>query len=547
MRRNKATSSNSGEADENPNSQPEGLAQDLATNPQRYRLLAQTLPVFIWTAKPDGSLSYANPQLAEYTGHPHESLLGKAWQRIIHPEDLLRVEARWQESLQTGTPYECEFRIWSEKQGRYRWFLHRANPCRDERGAIVRWLGCGTDIDDQKRSQQALQVSESRFRTLLSSLAEGVTLTDAAGRYAVLNPSAERILGLSADELACHADLPANWRIVRADGSPMPNKERPDLIALRTGTPQLGVVIGIVPPDRDRYWISCNSTPLFQEGTPQPYGVVTSFTDITQRLETEARLKRSHDELERANEQLRNLDHYKDEFLSSVSHELRGPLSLITGYASMLSESNLDMLTDAQREFLYAIVNSTENLAALVDDLLDFGAIKAGRFTLHTHTFGFAEVMEAVVLRHAILAEEKKQSFTCEPTPDLPEIVADAQRIRQILGNLLSNAIKYTPEGGHITVRAWTANDSIYCEVEDDGAGIAPDDQKKLFNRFSQLDPGRRSKYRSSGLGLSIAKALVEAHGGTIGVKSQFGSGSTFWFTIPLHPPLCMPSEGNEH
>lgn len=523
-----------------------GLAPELTAeiHDEELRMLAEAAPVIFWLAKPDGEMIYISPQLTEFNGIASTSLLGDAWFAVLHPADQARVHSRWKASVRSGTPYECELRIWEAKSQTYRWILSRAIPIRNAHGEIERWFGTSTDIHASKMTQQALQESEALYRTLIASLVEGVVITDAQERYQALNASAERILGMSAETLLQQRDLPEGWKRVRPDGSPLSFDERPDLIALRTGLPQVNVLIGLDSPQRERRWISYNAQPIFRDDGDKPLGVVTSLFDMTEHFQTEARLKQSLEELERANECLRNLDRYKDEFLGTVSHELRGPLSLITGFAGLLNEGVEGSLTESQRESVWGILDAGESLTALVDDLLDMSAIQAGKLRLHPHAFHFPDLLESVVCKHAILAEARQQSLTWEAPADLPAVRADSQRIRQVLINLLGNALKYTPDGGSIRVRAMQDAEVLRCEVADSGIGISLDKQDEIFNRFSQLALDSFQAYRGTGLGLSIAKALIEAHQGEIGVSSHPGEGSVFWFTLPLAAPMKPLSEG---
>ncbi|MNR78994.1 Non-motile and phage-resistance protein [compost metagenome] len=516
------------------NQQLQAMTAELEASRQQYQRLTEAVPTFVWTSDPDGFITYTSPQIMAFTGAESEDLLGEKWLVFVHPEDLVRLNTSKRRSLETQEPYEAEFRLWEAQTASYRWFLSRATPFRDAYGTVTHWYGTTTDIHTTKETQQALRDSESRYRTLVDVLAEGVFLSDRNGCYHKLNASAEQILGLDTEALRRYRTLPPGWQWLRPDGSPLPEAERPDLLALSRGIPQLSLMVGLDAPQRERRWILHNSLPLTREGEALPYAAVTSMTDVTARIQAEERLKRSLDELECANAQLRNLDRYKDQFLSSVSHELRGPLSLISGFGSMLSEELAGPLSDTQREYVWGVMDAAESLTALVNDLLDLGAIQAGRFTIHRHVFCFEDLLASVAIKHGILAETKGQTLTFDAPPDLPELYADAQRLRQILSNLLTNALKYTPEGGRIHVRAWQESETLRCEVTDTGIGISPSDQQKLFGRFIQVHQTNVTPYRGAGLGLSIVKALVEAHGGEIGVRSRLGTGSTFWFTLPF-------------
>lgn len=251
-------------------------------------------------------------------------------------------------------------------------------------------------------------------------------------------------------------------------------------------------------------------------------------------------LSNKHDQLiTRTNEvnALQETERLKDQFLGILSHELRTPINAISGFGSILQDGLAGALTDQQHEYLGKMLAGADALLLLVNDLLDMSRIRAGRFELRPEQMDFADAVHHVNGALAPLAERKRHALNTELSSDLPCLMADRQRIEQVLTNLVGNAIKYTPEGGHITVRARRDDDAVRCEVSDDGPGIAPQDLSRLFVPFMQLDMSDTRSAGGTGLGLSICKALVEAHGGRIGVESRPGSGSTFWFCLPIAGP----------
>jgi two-component system sensor histidine kinase BarA len=180
------------------------------------------------------------------------------------------------------------------------------------------------------------------------------------------------------------------------------------------------------------------------------------------------------------------------------------------------------------------MLRGADTLLSLVNDLLDMSRIQAGKFTLTPAAVSVPQVIDEVVTQLRPLAERKEQQLRVEVAPGLPTLLADPQRLAQILTNLINNAIKFTERGGTVMVRCRQDGDRMLCEVEDTGIGIAPGDLSKLFQRFTQLDMSPTRGAGGTGLGLAISKSLVEAHGGKIGVRSVLGRGSTFWFALPL-------------
>ncbi|MDB5101048.1 MAG: ATP-binding region ATPase domain protein [Cyanobacteria bacterium RYN_339] len=251
-------------------------------------------------------------------------------------------------------------------------------------------------------------------------------------------------------------------------------------------------------------------------------------------LVMQAELVRTHAQLvHQSNLLLQEGDRYKDEFLDVVSHELRTPLNFIMGFASVLVDGVQGPLNDDQRSSLEKILEGTERMLALVNDLLDMAKIQAGKFELDCHPVHYAGLVKQVLADLAVTAESKGVTLIAQVDPDLrPNL--DGQRIRQTLYNLVGNGIKFTPAGGTVRVTAAVEGDSLVTRVKDSGIGVSPENLPKLFRRFKQLDMSKTRAAGGTGLGLYITKTLVEGHGGTVGAESDPGDGSTFWFALPL-------------
>lgn len=268
-------------------------------------------------------------------------------------------------------------------------------------------------------------------------------------------------------------------------------------------------------------------------------GVIGVAVDVTERWRLEEQLRGQY-------ERLKELDRLKSNFVNAVTHELRTPLTSIIGYAEFLEDEIGGRLSSVQQEFVSQIQRGSRRLEFLLNDLLDFARIEAGTFRLRLADADLGKKIRDIVESMRPQAEEAFLSLQVSLPEDLPVIRMDAQRVGQVLINLIGNALKFTPAGGRITVGARVEGESVRCEVSDTGIGIAPEDLPRLFQRFSQLESGVKQG-KGAGLGLSISKALIEAHGGQIGVASQPGYGSTFWFTLPVAGrALEAPPEAEE-
>jgi signal transduction histidine kinase len=235
-------------------------------------------------------------------------------------------------------------------------------------------------------------------------------------------------------------------------------------------------------------------------------------------------------------EQARERDRAKDAFVAMASHELRSPLSSIKGYLELLEDVDAGQLTAEQRTFLEVASRNTDRLLGLVNDILDLSRIESGRIELDRAPLDVGTAVDQAADLLLPQLDAKRQTLVLRIEPDLPPALADGPRVAQVLTNLLSNAHKYTPEGGKITVRARHDHDRILVEVQDTGVGMSPEEQEQLFTRFFRARHPATREEQGTGLGLVITRQVVELHGGTIGVRSVPGAGSTFSFTLPLAP-----------
>src|SRR5215472_9717505 len=230
----------------------------------------------------------------------------------------------------------------------------------------------------------------------------------------------------------------------------------------------------------------------------------------------------------------REAERIKDEFVSLVSHELRTPLTSIKGYVDLLIDGDAGEVTEEQKEFLEIVKNNSDRLVMLVNDLLDVSRIEAGRINLRLQPVDLAGSIGEVATSLRPLMEQKGQSLKLELPEDLPNVMADRDRVTQIVTNLLSNAHKYTLEGGAVTVRVQVGTDEVQVAVSDTGVGMTPDERDKLFTKFLRAQNPATQDVSGTGLGLNIVKSLVDKQGGRIWVTSEPMKGSTFTFTIPI-------------
>jgi signal transduction histidine kinase len=233
--------------------------------------------------------------------------------------------------------------------------------------------------------------------------------------------------------------------------------------------------------------------------------------------------------------QQRELDRLKDEFVATVSHELRTPLTSMMGFLEMIREGEAGQLTEEQKRFLAIVYRSSERLQRLVGDLLFVARLDANGLQLQFAEVRVEDVAQDIVESNAALARSRELTLKAE-LGDVPTVWADRERLAQLLGNLVSNAIKFTPPSGTITVRTFERDSEAVIEVEDTGIGIPEGEQERLFQRFFRSSTATEQAIPGTGLGLVISKAIAEAHGGSIAVRSDAGAGTTFTVRLPFEP-----------
>jgi PAS domain S-box-containing protein len=485
----------------------------------QWRSLLENAPDVIVTLDRRGRILFTN---RAQPGLAPEELIGASALELVAPEDRERAAECLARVFETGAPERLEVRA-RGPEGRMAWYIGTIGPVRQD-GEVQSAIVISKDITEAKQAQERLARSEAMMARAQRLAHVGSWEWDMVHDVETGSDELYRIYGIDPDtfegtvasfrKLVHPDDLDMLNRLGRQalkDGLPFTSQHR-----IRTATGEEKVIF--------------SRTEIVQDETGRPVKMVGVSQDVTELTRAVEALSRRTEELRRMQE----LDHLKTNFVHSVSHELRTPLTSILGFAEFLEDELGGPLTDEQRQYVLEIVAGTRRLERLVDDLLDFARIEAGTFKLKCQTADLGEKVREVVASLTPQARQSRLDLSLAlPDGELP-IGMDPHRVGQVLINLINNAIKFTPAGGSIHVRVVAqdgAGGPYRIEVADTGTGIEPGDRQKLFKRFSQLDNAARKG--GSGLGLSISKVLVEAHGGQIGVESEPGRGSTFWFTLP--------------
>ncbi len=383
---------------------------------------------------------------------------------------------------------------------------------------------------------------EVRHQQLIEALAEGVVFQDARDRVLDCNEAACHILGLTRAQLLGVDSMDPRWNAIAADGQAFDFTQHPSVIAQRTGQPVREVLMGVNRPDGRRAWISINSQPLIAPGAVVPHATVTSFVDVTARIEAEQALQQLNHELEARVEQrtaelaqalaaAEQANRAKSEFLSRMSHELRTPLNAILGFAQVL-RLRLQAAPAGVDQQLAHIESAGWHLLELINDVLDLSRIEAGAMVVSRDAVPLAPLLASCVqLVHGV-AQSARVEVQLTPVPPEAAALADATRLRQVLVNLLSNACKYNRPGGAVQVSVLRLEADVLLRVADTGAGMTPAQMAALFQPFNRLG-AEQGPVEGTGIGLVIARRLVELMQGSLAVESVPGSGSTFTVRLP--------------
>lgn len=374
---------------------------------------------------------------------------------------------------------------------------------------------------DLKKVSENLKIRAEELSTILSTIPAYVYFKDKSLNYILVNQSFAQFVGIPADQIRGRN---RSGIFQHYNSDLYEEKERK---VLESGLAVYDIEEEIDYDGRMRC-VSTNLAPI-RNAADQIVGLIGISWDITERKHYES-------ELMRAKEQAEAGTMAKNEFIASISHEFRTPMNGILGLAEMFRNTALD---ETQADLLKGIVSSAENLLVLVNDLLDFSAIEAGKMELDSQPFMLDRVLEDVFHVLSLKAQEKSLEFTVRIAGDVPKhLVGDSKRLGQIIINLANNAVKFTEQGSvsvHISMLSNSAELALLrFEVRDTGIGIPREAMDSLFKVFSRIRQNQHRLVSGTGLGLSICRKLTDMLGGEIGVESTVGKGSTFWFNIPF-------------
>ncbi len=398
------------------------------------------------------------------------------------------------------------------------------SPIADDGGQIVGASKTARDITERKRTEAALQESERRFREMVDALPVAVYTTDVDGRLTHFNAAAAEFAGRTPDlglDRWC-----VTWKLYNADGTPLPADEAPMATALKEARPVRGMQGIAERPDGERRWFEPYPTPLF-DATGRLSGGINVLVDITER--------------KRAEEALKEADRRKDEFLALLAHELRNPMAPIRTGLELIRLSGDSPHT--VRRVRAMMERQIRQMVRLIDDLLDVSRIASGKIVLQRAPSALGELVQSAIEAHRAAIEAARIDLTVD-LPEQPAVIdVDATRFVQVLSNVLHNATKFTPAQGKVRVSVDLLDSGgtpqAAISVSDTGIGISNELLPHVFDMFVQAEPATKRAHGGLGIGLALARRLIEMHGGEIVARSE-GPGHGAVFTITM--PLCTAS-----
>lgn len=488
---------------------------------ERFEQAFENAPIGMALLNLEGEWTRVNRTFSRITGYPPEKLVGHSFAEITHPDDVEPDRDR-RRRLIAGEidDYRMDKRYLSPT-GDPVWVSLSVSLVHGADGHPAYFINQIEDVTASRRAEAALRRSEAQMRAMLESAPDAMVIVEGSGVIALVNAQTEALFGYSREEMIGQSVglfIPASLRAQHArhvEAYFAAARSRPmgtglELTACRRDGTTFPAEISLSPVDLD-----------------QVTAVSASVRDVSGR-------QRAEDELRAARDAALAASRLKSAFVANVSHEIRTPLNGVVALADLLAETDL---TSSQQEYVDGLRASAEALMSVIGEILDFSKIEAGRLDVDLDDVDIRVLVDDVCASAAGTASAKGIELIASVHPAVPAVVrTDPARVRQVLSNLIGNATKFT-ERGEVVVRVTperpSSRSALRFEVSDTGIGVAAGDQAKVFESFAQADSATTRQYGGTGLGLTISKRLVEALGGSIGLQSAVGRGSTFHFTLP--------------
>ncbi|MDP3401261.1 MAG: PAS domain-containing protein, partial [Brevundimonas sp.] len=438
-----------------------------------------------------------------------------------HPDDAPVVAEAVQRALKTGEGYQFRLRLRPPGRGE-RLVDAKAKAEQDEHGRTIAIFGVFQDVTDSVGVHERIAQSEERYRLLAERTSDIIAVFALDGTFRYVSPAITRLMGWEPEELIGRK----TWDVIHPDDHALVKQAYVDFFAAGPTGPSPQLRYRCIHKDGSYRWLDAHPS-IFWDAEGRPVEVQDNVRDATATKQLEDDLMAERDRAEAA-------ARAKTEFLANMSHELRTPLTSVIGFAGLLKQSS-DLGPD-ERRYVDRIATSSDALLGVINDILDYSKLEAEAVGLDPLAFDPRGMIAGAV--GIVESQCEAKGLTLVQTADdsvPPGLMGDEGRLRQVMLNLLSNAVKFTGQGT-VMVSATYDEGRLRVAVSDTGIGISEEKAATLFRRFVQADASTTRTFGGTGLGLAISRRLIEMMGGTIGVDSQPGVGSTFWFEVPLVP-----------
>jgi PAS domain S-box-containing protein len=492
--------------------------KEVRESEERFRALANSMPQLASMARADGYKAWYNQRWYDYTGTTPEQMEGWGWQSVHDPALLPTVLSKWRDAIALAQPFEMEFPL-RGADGTFRNFLTRVQPMRDSAGRVVEWFGTTTDVDQLKRVELSLRVTQARLESTLEAGSVGTWTWDITSDRLIADEFTARMFSVAADAAAeglpAAAYLQAVHEEDRADVGEALNR------AIKLCSPY-DIEYRVRLSDGTLRWLQARGR-VESNDAGQAVNFHGAVIDITNLKLSELSLRDNNRQLARSNRDL-------EDFAYVASHDLKSPLSGIDSAAKWLEEDLQGSLSDESRQILGLMRNRINRMEKLLDDLLTYS--RAGRTDTAIGETNVAAIFDSII---GVLSPPAHIKVHAEG--ELPVVVTASAQLEHVLRNLINNAIKHHDKpNGEVILSGKRVGDFVEFVVRDDGPGILPQFHDKIFQLFQTLK--RRDEVEGSGMGLALVKKLVEQQNSCITVHSQGnGTGTEFrfrWPTLPL-------------
>jgi two-component system sensor histidine kinase VicK len=483
----------------------------LRTSEARYRQLVESSLGFICTHDLEGVLLSINSHGASTLGYEPEELIGTPLRNYIDNDHLADYDAYFA-ALKQDTDQDHQGRFYLRGKAGQLCIVAYRNKLLQLPGEQPYVLSHGIDITEQTQAEEELNALTRQHQSILDSVGDGIWGMDLEGRVTFINRSGAEMLGYSPQELLGQ-DMHALVHHSHADGTPYAAEDSPISGSVKSDAPLHVDNVVFWRKDGQSLPVEYVACPLVENGHVD--GIVVAFADVTER---------------------RRLDRMKDEFISTVSHELRTPLTSLRAALGLIAGGALEKRPEKVPQMIDIALSNCDRLVRLVNDIVDFERIGSGTLPLHQAEWNAIDLLRRAMDAEKSAAHRAGLTFRIDAQP--VDVWVDGDRILQVLGNLVRNAIKFSEKGGEIRLAARASTEKeVTFEVQDQGHGIPEEKLDLIFERFQQADASDSRLQGGTGLGLALCRGIINQHGGRIWAKSNPGSGSTFYFTVPQYIP----------